>query len=181
MLANCSTLFRANFRLPIATILWLLLCVPYGHAVTYYSDAWLQHNGDGTFTIWATAVTDESAEHGVQHNVTARVSMSGPNGNPYSELTSAGQISAFVSLPAVDGTYDVAGVHSKACDSGWLGYSGIPSYVKLTVTYGLNDLGSTVVGNYRHCHYSPACSSGTPTCGSTFFTVIPRVGTLPTV
>lgn len=94
-------------------------------AQSWYTDMWGEETSSG-FTIWATAVTDDMV-HGVQHNVNASTSMSGPTGSQSGNSGYIdGYVSVMVSLPAPGetvGTFTTTSSHAYSCGSGGPEYS----------------------------------------------------------
>jgi hypothetical protein len=117
-------------------VLSLLFIASSGYSQqTIYSDSWVQVNGDGSLTVWGTGVTDDTALHGVQHNMWVQTTLSGPNGSPTQELWTDGYASTLVSLAGVEGNYQTSSSHAAACSGGFIGVTYFPP---ITVGYSIS-------------------------------------------
>jgi len=156
----------SDFRKVRKALRWLTGCITIfiipslgcGQTIIY-SDIWVSAGG-GSFTAWATGVTDDFV-HGVQHNATVTTTFQGPSGSTYQN---AGWIdgynSTILSLPAGEGTFSVSSSHQTAC-GGFLGNSSALNI--FAVTYSVKTSNYTDATGYRS-QVSNCYPSVTPKC-----------------
>ena len=139
--------------LTVAITMFVVPSLGRGQGTIIYSDIWTSAAGGGTFTAWATGVTDDYV-HGVQHNAYVETTFQGPSGYRYQ---SAGWIDGYnstvVNLPATEGTYSVSSTHQTACG----GFLGTSSALRIfAVTYSVKTSNYTDASGY--CSQGSNCN-----------------------
>jgi len=117
--SDVKTVYQALRWFTVAMTIFIGPSLARGQGTIIYSDIWVSAAG-GTFTAWATGVTDDYV-HGVQHNAQVATTFQGPTGSNYQSTGWIdGYNSTLISLPAGQGTYSVSSTHQTAC-GGFIG------------------------------------------------------------